>query len=171
MRAAATILAALVLASGCGGDDEGAPIPSGQATELLRRLDSVSGRIADGSAGACDDAIEGEDNDLDLVQDQIDALPADVDADVRDALQQSFDRLFELVSDRCRELQAEEQDTETVETTPETTPTEPLPTATEPPPPTDPVPTTPEVPTTPTVPDPGGDENDDSGGAAPQDGG
>ncbi len=170
MRAAATILAALVLASGCGGDDEGAPIPSGQATELLRRLDSVSGRIADGSAGACDDAIEGEDNDLDLVQDQIDALPADVDADVRDALQQSFDRLFELVSDRCRELQAEEQDTE-VETTPETTPTEPLPTATEPPPPTDPVPTTPEVPTTPTVPDPGGDENDDSGGAAPQDGG
>jgi hypothetical protein len=98
------------------------------------------------------------------VQQIVDTLPRDVDAQVRDALARSFDRLFELVAQDCNER--DQTETETTPTETETTPTETetIPTETTPPPtettttPTT-TPTTPEVPTTPE------DGADDGGGA------
>jgi hypothetical protein len=124
LRTATTIVLALAagLAAGCGSDEEGEPLPQGQATELLGQLDSIQARFEAGS-GACNDITEGDDTNLAVVQRVLNSLPDDVDADLRDALTQSFDRLFELVREEC----AEEEPTET-ETTPtetETVPTEP----------------------------------------------
>jgi hypothetical protein len=169
---AAAGLALAALAAGCGGDSEGSPIPAEQASELQRQLDSVAGRIRDGSVGACLDAIQDSprgDN-VTTVNGIIDSLPGRVDQDVRDALQRSFDRLFDLVSQRCDELQqTDKTTTETTETTPtDTTPTDTTPTDTTPTDttPTDTTPTTPEVPTLPTVPDQGGQgDGSGSGGA------
>jgi hypothetical protein len=128
--AAAAGLALLALLAGCGGDDEGKPIPAAQADALQAQLDGIEGRLDAGSAGACRDVVEGDDTNVKAVQDQIDALPADVDADVRDALQRSFDRLFQLVNDECNRLEGEETSTETTptETTPPATVTETVPT-------------------------------------------
>ncbi len=163
---AAAGLALAALAAGCGGDSEGAPIPAAKASDLQRQLDSVAGRISNGSVGACRDAIQdsaGGDNVTEVDQ-IIGSLPADVDQNVKDALQRSFDHLFDLVSRRCDELQQTETtppkttETQTVETVPpETTPTTTEPQTT---------PTTPTAPdtTTPTVPDLG-NNGDGSGGA------
>jgi hypothetical protein len=153
------LLGGCLAAAGCGSDDEGAPIPAESAALLQNQLNSVESRI-NGSLGACDDVTEepGDPNTT-QVQRAIDGLPGDVDQDVRDALQGGFDRLFELVEQRCAELREEQTDTETTpETTPETDTetetdttdtTDTLPTETEPTTPTD----TTEEPTTPTVPE------------------
>jgi hypothetical protein len=171
---AAAALALAALAAGCGGDSEGSPVPAAKASDLQRQLDSVSGRISNGSVGACLDAIQDNpsgDN-VTKVNDIIDSLPASVDQNVRDALQRSFDHLFDLVSQRCDELQQtkttppETTETQTVETVPpKTTPTntEPQTTPTTPTPPT-----TPD--TTPTVPDQGGNNNGGGGAGAPGEG-
>jgi hypothetical protein len=178
MRARATsaaVLAVLALATGCGADDEGDPIPSEQASALLAQLGSVSDRIANGSSGACRDVLTGEDNNLDQVQATIDSLPQDVDEDVRDALQQSFDHLFDLVGQECRDLEEEEAQTEpdTTTTEPETdtepeTVTVPPETQTVPP---DTTPTTPTAPTTPEAPTVPGGGNDGGGAGVPGDDG
>jgi hypothetical protein len=164
------LIGACLAAAGCGADEEGAPIPADSAATLQNQLNSVEGRILDGSVGACEDVSEavGESN-TDAVQQAIDGLPGDVDQDVRDALQQGFDRLFELVQERCAEL-AEQQETDT-ETTPEVPPetetettdtTETFPTETE----TTPTDTTeePTTPTTPETPSDEGGEGDEQGG-------
>jgi hypothetical protein len=174
VRARATAAAALVLltlSAGCGADKEGAPIPPQQASELLNQLDKISDRIVNGSPGACRDVIQGGDTNVDSVQRTIDSLPSDVDADVRDALQQSFDRLFELVGEKCADLEQAQTETTPTETTPtetQTTPTETTPPATE----TTPTETTPP-PTTPppTTPDNSGDDNGSGGAGVPGDGG
>lgn len=173
---AATGLALAALAAGCGGDSEGSPIPADAASDLQRQLDSVAGRIREGSAGACVDVIQDSprgDN-VTNVNQTIDALPARVDEDVRDALQQSFDHLFDLVNERCSELEQTDT-TETTppeaETTPETTPADTTPTDTEPQT-TPTTPTTPTVPDTPTTPDQGnqGDGSGSGGAGAPGEG-
>jgi hypothetical protein len=124
--------------SGCGSDDEGAGITPDAAAALERQLASIQGRFEVGG-GACTDITDGDDPNTTAVQQTIDSLPDDVDPDVRDALQQSFDRLFELVQQECEEPPAETnttpepepEATETTETTPpETTETEPPPTET-----------------------------------------
>ena len=125
----------------------------------------MSGRISNGSVGACLDVIQDNpsgDN-LTTVNDIIDSLPGRVDQNVRDALQRSFDHLFDLVGQRCDELQqtkttpTETTETQTVETVPpETTPTNTAPQTT----PT--TPTTPE--TTPTIPDQGNNGNGEGNG-------
>ena len=45
------MLAACLTALGCGGDDEGQPIPRLQAEQLESRLDEVEQRLGDGSTG------------------------------------------------------------------------------------------------------------------------
>jgi hypothetical protein len=159
---------AAVMAAGCGADEEkGSPIPAAAAAELEKRLDSVQGRFNFGG-GACADIPE----DQQLVAETIAQLPDDVDPDVRQALQEGFDRLFTLTDEQCDETKGQETETEP-ETEPEPLPepdpeteTETVPTLpdTE----TETVPTLPEEPPIEPVPpeeDPSG-EKDGSGGAA-----
>jgi hypothetical protein len=142
---------------GCGADEEGEPIPPRFATALDNRLDTIQQAISDGSIEGCQQALDVED----AVQQIVDTMPEDVDPEVRDSLQRSFDRLFELVNRECGELDRTE--TETTPTETETTPTETetVPTETVPPPTdTTTVPTTTEPPPVPTTPD-----GSDGGGA------
>jgi hypothetical protein len=141
-------LVACVLATGCGSDEEGAGIPRSSAASLDRQLDSIQNRFDFGGA-ACTDITDGNDPNTTAVQNVIDRLPANVDADVRDALEQGFSRLFELVDEQCKKPQTQTEtetvtepaapppETETVTTPPETTETTPPPTETTQPPPTD----------------------------------
>ena len=162
-------LAACLLAAGCGSDDEGAGIPPDAASALQRQLESIQGRFEFGGA-ACADITDGEDPNTTAVQRTLDGLPGDVDQDVRDALVQGFDRLFQLVEEQCEEPRT---DTET-QTTPEpepvptdttdTTETEPPPTETEPPPTETEEPPTTETETTP-APDEDGDGSGGEGGS------
>jgi hypothetical protein len=89
-------LAAAVL-GGCGSsDDKGKPIPAATRAELDKRLDSVKGRF-DFGGGACSDTAQ----DKESVQKTIDSLPDDTDSDVKSALQDGFDRLFQLTDEQC----------------------------------------------------------------------
>jgi hypothetical protein len=152
-------VAALAMA-GCGSDDEGDPIPQASAQDLQNQLSSIERRL---ETDACTDIIEGEDTNVSRVDGTIDALPAEVDPDVRDALRESFNRLFELVQDECA---GQETETETTPTETETVPTE-----------TETVPTETETIPTETVPEedkPGKgpkDKDQDSGSGDPNGGG
>jgi hypothetical protein len=155
-------LGACLAAAGCGGDNQGKPIPAATATALQNELDNVQARLDNGSAGACKDILEGSrgPND-DRVQQLIDSMPDDVDSDVRSALQDSFDRLWELVRQDCDDKAAKEESQQQPE--PEPTETE---TNTE----TNTTPTETETTTTPTSPDeaPLPDEgNGNNGGSVP----
>jgi hypothetical protein len=128
------LLGACLAAAGCGSDDEGDPIPAESASALQAQLDNVEARLANGSVGACDDILSGpRDPNTDQVEQLIAQLPDGVDADVRSALQDGFDRLFQLVEDRCSELreEAESQETDTTEEPPVVTETETVPPETE----------------------------------------
>jgi hypothetical protein len=137
------LLALTLVAAGCGGDDEGKPIPADTATALDAQLNGVQARLDNGTAGACKDILEGPRGpNLEQVNQIIESMPDDVDSDVRSALQDSFDNLWDRVQDKCDELaqkQEEQQPTETqttpteTETQTETTPTETTPTETTPP--------------------------------------
>jgi hypothetical protein len=126
-------LGACLATAGCGSDDEkGGPIPSEQVSALEGRLGETENRLANGSEGACKDIL---DDTMPEVGNILDSLPSSVDADVRDALEQSFDNLWSLVDDKCQELKPEEPaqtettepetETETTETQTETTETTP----------------------------------------------
>jgi hypothetical protein len=119
-------LAAGTVAAGCGADDEGAPIPTNVADQLQTRLDEVERRFEFGN-GACADI---ENDSKPAVEQLVASVPNDVDADVRQALRESFDRLFELTAEECEQQQTE--------TPPEPEPApapepEPVPTDTAPP--------------------------------------
>ena len=116
-----------VLLPGCGSDKEGKPIPRAQVAELDKQLGSIERRFKYGD-GACGDIQDGN---LPSVRRVLDGLPQTVDADVRRALRESFDRLFELTSAQCDTAKHER-------TTPATTP--------------QPAPVPPPQPTTPTQP-------------------
>jgi hypothetical protein len=144
-RRALTTLALCVagaVAAGCGSDDEkGAPIPADAAAALQTRLDEVERRLAF-ARGACADI---QDDSKPAMQEIVNSLPSNVDDDVRAALEDGLDRLFQLSEEQCEDQPEEEPstETETVETEPEqTTPTETVETETE----TTPTETT-EVPT------------------------
>ena len=153
-------LGACLATAGCGSDDEkGDPIPADQATALLGRLDETENRLANGSEGACKDILE---DTMPEVGKIIDSLPSSVDADVRDALEESFDNLWSLVDSECQELKPDEpaqttptetETTETIEIPTETTETTPPETDTEP------------APEEETIPQ---DGDGDSGGAIPE---
>jgi hypothetical protein len=161
---AALLALAAGLAAGCGSDDEqGEPIPADTAQVLQSRLDEVQRRFEFGG-GACADIVN---DSQPAVNDAIAAMPEDVAADVRDALQQGFDRLFELSAQQCEVdtgAETEPQTTEEPEPT-ETTETVPPPetetetTETVPPPETETIPTEPPGPPT--------DVPDGTGGGAP----
>jgi hypothetical protein len=130
-RTYAALLAVAALAAGCGSDDEGGkPIPSAQVSALDNQLDSIQSRFEEGG-GACNDILRGDDTNLDAVQAQLDRIPKSVDADVRRALGDSFQRLFDLVSSQCDTSKGQETTPETTESTPtqpettESTPTQP----------------------------------------------
>jgi hypothetical protein len=174
LRTLTALLLALAagLAAGCGADEEGKELPRQTASQLLAQLESIQERFDFPGGEACADITGGDDPNITQVQNLIDSLPDDVDADLRDAVEQSFDRLFELVDQECGEAQPE-TDTETETTETETTPTETEtePTETEP---TDTIPTetlpTETVPpeTEPTVPD--DDDGGDGGTGSPEEG-
>jgi hypothetical protein len=129
---AALVCGAALLASGCGSDDEGKGIPKSSVASLEASLDSIQRRYEEGD-GACRDITEGGDTDVDAVRTKIDALPADVDKDVRDSLQESFNNLFDLVEQKCNQTDTTPTETTPTETTPpETTPTQTTPTETTP---------------------------------------
>jgi hypothetical protein len=147
------LLLAAAVAVGCGADDETKPsIPADSAQALEARLDEVQRRF-DVGGGACGDIA---DDSQPAVETILASLPPSVEADVRSALDESFDRLFELTAEQCddEEQTTTPTETETTETTepPETTDTtdtettdttetDTLPTETVPPP--DTTPTTP----------------------------
>ena len=121
------LLGACLAVAGCGSDDEGDPIPQDSAVLLQGQLDNIQARLANGSAGACDDILSGPRGpNVDAVNQSIASLPDGVDQDVRSALQDGFDKLFSLVDERCNELRqdAESQETDTTEEPPVVTETE-----------------------------------------------
>lgn len=156
-------LGACLAAAGCGSDDEGGkPIPRAQAQELETRLTEAQNRLDDGSVGACRDILR---DSQPAVQDILASIPSSVDPDVRDALSQSFDNLWNLVDDECQNLQPDEPAQTETTTPPDTTTTEtPTETTETTPPPTDTQPTTPDEQPLP----PEGDG--DNGGAIPPSG-
>jgi hypothetical protein len=154
---------AVVATAGCGADEETKPsIPADSAQALEARLDEVQRRF-DAGGGACGDII----NDTQpAVQSILASLPQSVDADVRSAVTDSFDRLFELSAEQCDD---EEQSTTPTETETQTTETESTNTTeTETTDTTETEPTTPTetTPTTETVPPPD-DGGTGGGGAGP----
>jgi hypothetical protein len=162
------------LIAGCGADDENKPsIPPDSAAALERQLDSIQARFEFPDGQACGDITGGDDPNTSAVENLIGSLPDSVDSDVRDALQQSFDRLFELVQQECADAQRTETEpetdttetTETTETTTETTET----TETEPPTTdtTETEPTDTETIPTETLPPEGDGEDDGGGGFGP----
>jgi hypothetical protein len=126
-RATITLILALAagLVAGCGGDDDGGePIPADQAAALQRQLESIENRFQSGG-GACADITGNTDPNTTAVRSVLDSLPQDVDPEVRDALEQSFERLFELVQEQCDAEAGQEEEPAPVET--ETTETVPPP--------------------------------------------
>jgi hypothetical protein len=164
---ALALVASAVAFAGCGGDSEGKPIPATTAAGLQAQLEGVQRRIDQGSAGACKDILEGpRDPNKQQVQDLIDSMPDSVDSDVKSALQDSFDHLWELVQQDCDD-KASQTKTETTPTETTETPTTPTETQTE----TTPTETT-QTETTPTSPDAAplpndGDGNGNGGGVGP----
>ena len=141
-------LAAGALAAGCGSDDEGPPIPANIANQLQTRLDEIERRF-EFAGGACADI---ENDSKPAVEELVSSVPNDVDADVRQALSESFDRLFELTADQCEQQQTETQPAPTPAPEPEPVPTEPAPpetTETEAPPQTETTPPPEETETSP----------------------
>ena len=157
-KTTSVLLVAAGLAAGCGSDEEeGAGIPVEAAEQLQSRLVEVRNRFEFGG-GACEDI---SDDSAPAVDEIIQSLPDDVDPDVRDALRQGFDRLFELSAEQC---EPEEAQTDTEAESPpetETTPTETTPPETTPPETTEPAP--------PQEPGPGQGDDDSDGGVAPED--
>jgi len=124
-------LALCIALAGCGGDDEGTPIPAATANALQSELDGVQARLDNGSAGACKDILEGSRGpNRDRVNELIDSLPEDVDQDVRSALEESFNRLWELVEQDCEDKSSQEEQAEP-QPEPEQTETQETPTETE----------------------------------------
>jgi hypothetical protein len=139
-------LGACLAAAGCGSDDEkGKRIPAEQAAQLETQLGIVQARLDNGTEGACKDILDAEDANDDAVAEILSSLPNDVDPDVRDALEESFDNLWSLVESKCEDLKPDEPvQTETTEQETTTTETQTETTETTPPPETDTTPTNPD---------------------------
>jgi hypothetical protein len=108
LRTTTTIALALAagLAAGCGGDEEpeGAPIPQQAAADLEARLAEVERRM-EAAGGACGDI---QNDTLPAVESILGSLPQDVDPELRDSLESSFQRLFQLTQDQCDEEKGQE---------------------------------------------------------------
>lgn len=153
-------VAALVVA-GCGDDEEpqGEKLPPQVTQTLMAQLESVGDRVAAGVAGACDDVYSSdpEVGNIEPIDAALSSIPSDVDPEIRAALEQSIERLTQLVDQECSAIRSSEQGEldptteeepppETVETETETAPTETTETTTTPP---ETTPTDPDTPSTP----------------------
>ena len=170
-------VAALAVA-GCGDDDEpqGEKLPPEITQTLLQQLESVGDRVAAGVAGACDDIYSEDVGNIGPMDAALASIPSGVDPEIRSALEQSVERLTQLVDQECEEIRSAEQDqqdTVTDETTPaetvttetETVPTETTDTTTTPPETTPTTPIAPETPPNGNGPDGDGPPGQDRGGA------
>ena len=119
-------LAATALAiTGCGSDEEGEQLPPAAADQLERQLGFIERAIDQGSLGACRSVLEGAQPNRAEVERILEGLPEDVDPELREATEDSFSRLFDLVEEDCEEKEADaETETETTPTATETVPTE-----------------------------------------------
>ncbi len=175
---------AAVGATGCGGDAEprGEQLPPDIAQSLLKQLESIGDRVEAGVSGACDD-IYAEDPDtgnIGPIDDALASIPSDVDPEIRSALEQSIERLTQLVDEECDQIRADEQGlddtttdetpTETVPTETETVPTDTTETTTTPPETTPTTPVTPDTPPNGLGPDGDGPPGQERGGAEAPDG-
>lgn len=160
---AAICVAAALAAAGCGGDEGPDPsIDPSDSDTLLATLQEIEANIETDppSCLVAADRVE-------VLQEEIDALPESVDQDVKDSLQRGALNLGELVADpeQCepRDETTTTEDTTTQETTTEETTTEETTTEET----TETQPTTTTQPTTPTTPPttPGG-----GGGISPEGG-
>ena len=103
---------ALVLAAAACGDDEqdGAKIPADRAKAITDQLDQIAGQVENG-------ACSGARSKFGELQDKVDALPRDVNQDVRDALSDGMSKLDSAIDSDCEQP----QETTTEETQPTTT--------------------------------------------------
>ena len=149
LAATATALVALALA-GCGKDKQAGPqIPRADAAALINRLQEAERRS---EPLRCNDLRK---DTVPALERQLQALPDNIDADVRSTLEDGIAHLRELVDQECENAQPDTP-TDTTPTTPTETQTTPAPTQTQTTPPkTTPAPTTP-TPTTPAPETPGG---------------
>jgi hypothetical protein len=123
LRTPTTLLLVLAAAfgAGCGADEEPKPsIPAQAATDLDARLAEVERRM-DAGGGACNDITRDTEP---AVHQILAGLPSSVDSDVRNALQDSFDHLFDLTSSQCDVKKGQQTDTNTETTQTQTTTTE-----------------------------------------------
>jgi hypothetical protein len=97
----------LVLA-GCGGQDQGQPIPTSTAQNILSRLDEVGRRV---DARSCNSA---RDDSLPALRREVDGLPDNVDQRVRATLDDGVGRLGELVGTQCKQKTAQRRRLPTV---------------------------------------------------------
>jgi hypothetical protein len=179
-------VAALTVA-GCGDDEEprGKRLPPQVTQTLLQQIESVGDRVSAGVAGACDDiySSDPEVGNIGPIDAALSSIPSDVDPEIRSALEQSIERLTQLVDQECSEIRAseqegqepveEEQPPEIVDTETETVPSETTETTTTPPEttPTTPPEQTPENPLDGRGPDGSGPPGLGGGGVeAPDDG-
>ena len=93
---ALTLAGIVVAVAGCG-EDEGRPIPTRAARDIVAGLDEVERRV---DSRDCNDV---RDDSLPAVRQEIEDLPASVDADVRTTLEDGLGRLDELVEAECVE--------------------------------------------------------------------
>ena len=169
-RTHTTLLAlgcAAALGAGCGGSDEpkGKPIPRALAASLNKELDAVQRRFDEGGPGPCGDIEDRSQPDVERLLAQI---PSNVDPEVRRALRQSFDRLWQLAGQQCNDTEPEPEPEPTVpEPEPEPLPTQPEPEPTQPEPepePTTPAPEPEPQPGPPTPTPPGNNRNGNGNG-------
>ena len=119
----ALVLSLALAAGGCGGSDEkGDPLPAEAVSNLEAQLTAVENRVANGSAGACEDI---KSDSYPAIDQELDGLPEGTDADVVKALRESMEHLRSLVDVEC--AGAEEPATETQPVPEETVPPEPVP--------------------------------------------
>jgi hypothetical protein len=131
-------------AAGCG-DDEGPQIPAQQSTALRDSLQQIKREVARDPC-VSEASLTG-------LKGQIEALPDDLDEDVRQTLEDGVARLDELVTEECLDRpEPEEEQTDTEQETTPVVPTEPETDTTE----TEPIPTEPDE-----EPDPDGDGGDE----------
>jgi outer membrane biosynthesis protein TonB len=119
---AALVLAAAVLAAGCGESDSGL-IAANDSDRLIAAVDEIEAACADGDVDAARDMINEAGN-------QVNELPRAVDPDLKDNMRDWLDQVRRELSSDC-EPEEEETPTATPEPTetPAATPTE-TPTAT-----------------------------------------
>jgi hypothetical protein len=94
MLCVAALLPGAALLGACGDDGGGAELRSSDANALRSTLDEVEQRVrSQDCTGAGQQAA--------AFRDAVDGLPQQVDADLRNALSASADRLESLVADQC----------------------------------------------------------------------